>query len=961
MSLHVRLFGAIELFAEDQPLPRMATAKAEALLAYLLVEEALRPGASHHREGLMTLLWPDMPLESAQLNLRQTLYRVRQGLPDDAAMILSNRQSVHINPAAAYGCDVAEFLARLNQAEQQQQPARTKTLATAAALYRDDLLASFFLPDSESFETWAQTQRQRFRQQAQDALSQLAGHALDNGDYDAAAAFARRQIEIDNLAEPAHRQLMIALAASGQRNAALVHFGELRQLLTDELAAEPDPETTALFEAIRTGDLVGPTEQPVTQPQPRAARPDDAAARRILLDKVRTFWVVGVLEQSLHGAALIDLSKEPQPGALAHPWEMVVQRPDLPPLPANQSILDTFDDAGQALLILGAPGAGKTTTLLELARQLLDRAAADPFLPIPVVFNLSSWSERQPSLDDWLVEELNAKYLIPHKIGRAWIETDQILLLLDGLDEMRQDAQATCGAAVNQFRRKRGLTPIAVCCRAEEYELLPEPLELNNALLLQPLEDEQVSDYIRAGGTGLNAVADLLAEDADLRALMHSPLMLNIAALAYRDATSADLAQLQSSSDRRNHIFAAYVQQMFRRRGKRATNEDVPPVETTHYLSWLARSMTSHGQAVFLLEQLQIGWLHASSQRWLYAILSRTVLGLVMSMIFLVGFAELALRTMNVGVVAACLLMGLIVGAAVGVFTAVGFERQVRAGPGTNISHPRGWRLLVWMAALGLFTFATAMLLFQAVGASFEQASSAGYGNALAFVLFFGLDSRRTSGLRDIHPVETLTWSWPAGLRGSIPGLVLGAAVGLLDQYVTGSNGQSSVVVIFAAVGGLMTGLIGGLRAGVIPVHVAPNQGMRLSLRYSLLVGSIFAVVAALVMVVVFRLAFGASAPFSAMDALQVGVALGGAAWLGFGGIALINHAMLRLLLWQEGAVPLRYSRFLDACVDLIFLRRVGGGYIFVHPLLQAHFAALDTNRQAIGDADAARPVGQRQ
>ena len=311
---------------------------------------------------------------------------------------------------------------------------------------------------------------------------------------------------------------MTALALSGQRNAALAHYGELRQLLDDELAAKPDPETAALFEAIRAGELASPADQPVTQPQPRTARPDDAATRHILLDKVRTFWVEGVLEQSLHGAALIDLRKEAQPDALVHPWEMVVQRPDLPPrpLPPGQSILDTFDDTGKALLILGAPGAGKTTTLLELARQLLDRAAASPASPIPVVFNLSSWSERQPTLDDWLVEELNAKYLIPHKVGRAWIEADQILLLLDGLDEMRQDAQPACAAAINQFRRKRGLTPIAVCCRAEEYELLPQPLALNNALLLQPLDDDQVLDYIRAGGTGLNAVADMLAEDADL-------------------------------------------------------------------------------------------------------------------------------------------------------------------------------------------------------------------------------------------------------------------------------------------------------------------------------------------------------------------------------------------------------------------------------------------------------------
>jgi hypothetical protein len=32
---------------------------------------------------------------------------------------------------------------------------------------------------------------------------------------------------------------------------------------------------------------------------------------------------------------------------------------------------------------------------------------------------------------------------------------------------------------------------------------------------------------------------------------------------------------------------------------------------------------------------------------------------------------------------------------------------------------------------------------------------------------------------------------------------------------------------------------------------------------------------------------------------------------------------------------------FLDHCVDLIFLRRVGGGYIFVHRLLMEHFAEM--------------------
>jgi hypothetical protein len=32
---------------------------------------------------------------------------------------------------------------------------------------------------------------------------------------------------------------------------------------------------------------------------------------------------------------------------------------------------------------------------------------------------------------------------------------------------------------------------------------------------------------------------------------------------------------------------------------------------------------------------------------------------------------------------------------------------------------------------------------------------------------------------------------------------------------------------------------------------------------------------------------------------------------------------------------------FLDYCAERIFLRKVGGGYIFVHRLLMEHFASL--------------------
>ena len=48
----------------------------------------------------------------------------------------------------------------------------------------------------------------------------------------------------------------------------------------------------------------------------------------ILLNKVKQFWIEGVLEKSVHQMALIDLGKETQAEAIAHAWEQVLELPD---------------------------------------------------------------------------------------------------------------------------------------------------------------------------------------------------------------------------------------------------------------------------------------------------------------------------------------------------------------------------------------------------------------------------------------------------------------------------------------------------------------------------------------------------------------------------------------------------------------------------------------------------------
>ena len=122
---------------------------------------------------------------------------------------------------------------------------------------------------------------------------------------------------------------------------------------------------------------------------------------------------------------------------------------------AGVSVSAVFDQTAKALLILGGPGAGKTTLLLELARDLLDQAKQDLEHPLPVVFNLSSWAARPRPLAEWLVDELRERYVVPRKLGQAWVEGDLILPLLDGLDEVtRRTGRAVSWQAMPATSRR---------------------------------------------------------------------------------------------------------------------------------------------------------------------------------------------------------------------------------------------------------------------------------------------------------------------------------------------------------------------------------------------------------------------------------------------------------------------------------------------------------------------------
>lgn len=350
---------------------------------------------------------------------------------------------------------------------------------------------------------------------------------------------------------------------------------------------------------------------------PEKARPG-AAPRHLhetlLLTKVRSFWIDNVLDRSLKNELWLELPKDERPAAVDRGFELAVEQVDEQdvPFPEGFPVASYFEHRQRALLILGEPGAGKTTTLLELTRGLLDRAAEDATAPLPVVLNLSSWRGSKMPIAAWVAEQLSKEYLINRAVGKAWIEQDRLALMLDGLDEIAPAIRGDCVDALNRFREEHGVAALAIACRREEYEALPARLRLEGAVVLRALDDARIDRYLAAGGERLAALARALYADAELREMARTPLMLSIMGLTYGDGIGGDRdapveswesgAGPASREDRRLVLLDRYVERMFRRREITAKYARDRVLKA---LIWMAGSLRARNTTAFLLEEIQ--------------------------------------------------------------------------------------------------------------------------------------------------------------------------------------------------------------------------------------------------------------------------------------------------------------------------------------------------------------------
>lgn len=650
------------------------------------------------------------------------------------------------------------------------------------------------------------------------------------------------------------------------------------------LSATPvDPESTATHASAPPSGVEPKTDQ------------EGELELAALADRVRDDWIAGVLEVSTSGMTMV-----PQQRRVTLAGEIEV-------LDSRTSLGRVFERAGGRLQIVAPAGYGKTVQLLRLARLLLDEHRRDPRRPVPVVFNMSAWQADDRGLTEFLTRELVSKYSVRRALARAWLKQGRLLPMLDGVDEVFPAwRERAIDAIVRELADRRGM----VLSFRPELHTLREALRDVATIELCELAHGDTARYLAGDWLRLRAAFERFPE---LEELAQTPLMLHLMRVSVSD--SDFLATPQTAGSPIRWLYGRYVHALMSSTRANAIHRQ----GVTTQLGALGRTLCRAKRAMLLLEELQPAMLSSAGLRWVYLLGSR-----LLTATALCGLAVVTIVTSpldNRGFDASprfALCLTIEASLALG----LGFALWARLGPRirSSISATLAFGAVLGLllnSGLGLAGFEHEMVLVFSLEAGLIGAAVLGI-------------ARRTRNFpdHDIEALESLRWdlrriprrNW---LLLAIVAIALLVVFGVVLSPLAGV--QLSLLVSLLSVG------IMASRHARIEHKSTPNLGMHRSLRNAGRVGALGFTIVLAGFGLPYDLGYGAlTGSFAALVA---------ALW--FGGTDVLQHYLLRILLWIDGSLALQPTPSCNAGVYLGLLRRVGNGYMFAHASLRDYFAEL--------------------
>jgi predicted ATPase/DNA-binding SARP family transcriptional activator len=248
--LHIKLLGGFSVSLDDQPVTGFRSAKTRALLAYV----AAQPDQEYPRAKLATIFWGDLPDSAASTNLRNELSNLKKILNSHPALEISrNTLRLHSRHAVVDVHALRTGLTKFGASPVEAQAGRADELAATIEHYTGEFLAGFNLNDAIEFDDWQLIIREQIHEQVMAALFTLQHCYTEQVRWPELARTARRQLALVPWLESAHRNLMQALAAQDQPQAALDQYARCCAILQAELGVEPSLTTQELATRLRTG------------------------------------------------------------------------------------------------------------------------------------------------------------------------------------------------------------------------------------------------------------------------------------------------------------------------------------------------------------------------------------------------------------------------------------------------------------------------------------------------------------------------------------------------------------------------------------------------------------------------------------------------------------------------------------------------------------------------------------
>jgi DNA-binding SARP family transcriptional activator len=228
-DFHLHLLGGFELWLEGRVVP--VTIGAQRLLAFLGLHDRVLT-----RAYVAGVLWPEVPTDRANANLRAGLWR----LPTPCRLVV-DQSAQCLRLAADVSIDFHAAAAAAQRLLDSSQPCPEGDLSGVARMQlTDELLPDWYDDD------WVLPVRERFHQLRLHALEALCDRLTAAGRFGEAIDAGLAAVSAEPLRESAHRTLIRAHIAEGNQVEAGRQYELCRHLLHEELGVQPSAKLREL-------------------------------------------------------------------------------------------------------------------------------------------------------------------------------------------------------------------------------------------------------------------------------------------------------------------------------------------------------------------------------------------------------------------------------------------------------------------------------------------------------------------------------------------------------------------------------------------------------------------------------------------------------------------------------------------------------------------------------------------